>query len=300
MIPAAYPILEVGTFITPLANMHENENPWLVWDADENTALRIVNSHPARATVFLTDLERLSPDAWPNFIQANREALWLNRRPIMLGAAILSSVLTPSNYQGLLDAVMEMMQPGGLVILTHARLKEPSSLTSNRIVEYIFTNFADRIEVLEGTRYASWGVEDERPALQMAFRVREPQPPQNLYRTGILMMVDYHAPYEVRFPNGVTSENGRSVIREWNHFNREGKVQWYESQYRTDIESVRLVRKISETADLIRNHLETTSGRAFFPEREILLRALEIPNPARRGRFLDRELGRLYRRLGRW
>jgi hypothetical protein len=169
LIPQGYAIMEAGSYRAPLKGVLET-GPWVVWDFNEDDAIRKANAY-RRSVVFVVDFKLLNSNSWMDFIQANRNALWSNKYPIYFGAAILSSVLSTTDYGGALAAVMELLQPGGILILTHV---ETGPLTSYHLLEFMFKNFGERIEVLEGSGLLFLNQSD-KPALELAVKIKEPR-----------------------------------------------------------------------------------------------------------------------------
>jgi len=273
-IPGKLPVLEVGSHLVPFAATYARSNPWLVWERDRLSAESIANGYGGQATVFHVDTDRLNEEQWAKFMEANRNALAAQDRPVGLAAAILSSMLTVDNYQTILREVMGWLSPGSLLVITNSGLLGVPALTSNRITEFLFMYYGDRIEVLPGTRLIAARVGAGRPALQLAIQVKEPSgtTTQDLYREGLRLMANFSATFDER---------------------------WYASRIDNDIHNATLVPKNSGEAEALRAHLEDPSRLEWFmPERDVLMQALEISNLEERKTFIRKRLQMLYRRLG--
>jgi hypothetical protein len=329
------PILEIGPFLRPLGTSLAKNHPWLVWEYDRQAGQKIADSRDAEVFALdlnkLTEGDWESFLTENKIALGQKKA-----QPLNLGVAILSSVLNYIDYHVVLTHVISNIADGGLLIIAnsnagdHGMMRGKIPPNGSQILEFLLSKFPNQIELLPETKIIEQSFNGTRTKVVIAARINKKQKGKksqvDLYAQGLEIWVNYR-----EMPHGI----GRppSSDESYNLLQNKLKEFWYSenpidvAQATQDISTKkyeyhlgphptnriaelehamaenRFIRNQvlqidaqSSEAQKLRTQLATPLYERFLPEREILLRALQM-NPSERQIFMEKELKELFELL---
>lgn len=315
LMPAGSAILEVGPYYNPLGHSLV-EHPWIVWEYDATAAEKLLRENP-HTVVFQVNLNHLFPDDWTNFLQANKEEAARVSNHEKFGGVILSSVLNYFDYHKALMQLVPNIREGGLLIVSNngdgplTRWKhEPP--TGTQILETLLREFPNRITLLDGSKTDSGLGGTIRIQIAVQISWEKEFSATDLYELGIGFQADELS----REINGVSlidsflilktdavafqnrfygDQTDSPQIQRWKEVRRVLITKSLEQRHR---ELWRLSRYATGSDQAEQLKVKLHSKRGFIPEREILLKALEIPDTKKRIAYLNLDLRLFYQRMG--